>query len=378
MRNPFVIDSPAPVSELINRTGEVSDLLQRARDGHSSRLSAPRRYGKTTLLRRLESDADAEGTAVAYVDLFGILSPGDALIRIQQAYEAALKGPVARWFAGVSRSWRLSATAGPPGVKVGVGPAEAGEELRALHEALDLPLRLMERSGTRTLVIFDEFQEVLAAADDLDGLIRSRIQHHGDAASYVFAGSHPGLMAELFGTKARPLYGQARAMTLDPLADTDLAEYIGSRFDATGRDPGRALAPLRGMARGHPQRAMLLAHHLWEATPDRATADEATWEASLDAAFAELQEEFERWWSDLTVNERRTLAAVAWIGDWGSGEGLYSKDTLNRFKLTKGTVRDVREALLRRGELERTDGDVTRLVDPLAEAWIASGRRQRR
>ena len=59
----------------------------------------------------------------------------------------------------------------------------------ALLELLDVPLRLYEAGGGLTVVCMDEFQDLLVADDALDGLVRSVIQHHGEAAAYVFAGS---------------------------------------------------------------------------------------------------------------------------------------------------------------------------------------------
>lgn len=115
------------------------------------------------------------------------------------------------------------------------------DAVRRLMALLDLPLSLYQRTGRRALVIFDEFQEFLQAGDRLDALVRSRIQHHGDAASYIYAGSHPGLMRELFAKRERPLYGQARPLVLRPLSDADLADYIGQRFEESARDVGEAL-----------------------------------------------------------------------------------------------------------------------------------------
>jgi hypothetical protein len=90
----------------------------------------------------------------------------------------------------------------------------------------------------------------------------------------------------------------------------------------------------------------------------------------------ELQEAFERTWDLLSPNERRVLAAAAWIGPWGSGTSLLSQDTLSRFKLSKSTAADIRDELVRKGELQRGSDDVE-LTDPLFEAWIASDRRPR-
>ena len=104
-----------------------------------------------------------------------------------------------------------------------------------LLERLALPRRLHERHGQRTLVVFDEFQDVLAAQERADAIIRSEIQHHGDSASYVFSGSHLGMMRELFGDRRRAFYGQAGSVELPPLPPDEVAGYIAECFERTGR-----------------------------------------------------------------------------------------------------------------------------------------------
>jgi hypothetical protein len=88
----------------------------------------------------------------------------------------------------------------PASAEVAVGPAGEG----SLLERLDIPRRLHAKHGTRSLVVFDEFQDVLPARGQIDAAIRSVIQHHGDAASYVFSGSHPGMMRSSSPTAGEP------------------------------------------------------------------------------------------------------------------------------------------------------------------------------
>ena len=371
MPNPFIIDAPAPPAELIDREAELEKLLNLVEGGHNSRLVAPRRYGKTTLLARLGGAGAARGMRWVYVDFFGVLSLGDVAARVDRAYVESLKGPLGSWFAAVRRRWQVRGWAGAPGAGVELEslPQDRAEE--RLHELLDLPKTIYERTGMLTIVAFDEFQELLTAADSADAIIRSRIQHHRDEAAYVFAGSHPGLLAELFGARERPLYGQAREIALEPLDDAALAEYIGGRFAQTRRDPAAVMDDLLALVRGHPQRAMLMAHHLWEATPAGEAAGAEGWQTALRGALSELQESFERYWERLSANERRVLGALA-----SGGDSLYSKGTLERFRLTKGSARDVSRQLLRSGDLARGEASGSPvLVDPLLEAWIAAGRR---
>ena len=101
------------------------------------------------------------------------------------------------------------------------------------------------------------------------------------------------------------------------------------------------------------------------------------WNNALEGVLSDTEEAFEQIWESLTTNQRRVLAAVAWIGPWGQGDSLFSHSTLSRFRLTKGTARDVQTSLLTSGELERVGEHKVRLVDPIFELWIASGRRVR-
>jgi uncharacterized protein len=184
-------------------------LLEAASSGNTSRLVAPRRYGKTSLLALVAQEArEQKGWTAVYVDFFGVLTLDDIAQRIERAYAEELQGRLATWFAGVRRLLRPTLQVGggslPAGVEVAIDP----QAEPPLAERLALPVRLHEKHGTRTLVIFDEFQDILAVKERADAVIRSEIQHHGDAASYVFAGSHVGMMRELFTDRRRAFYGR--------------------------------------------------------------------------------------------------------------------------------------------------------------------------
>jgi len=269
-----------------------------------------------------------------HVDFYRCVTRGEAARRIEEAYLAALAGPLGRTVSALTRSWRTTVKAQPGGVGV---QAEYIRELdnQRLADLLDLPKRIFAKSGIRTVVAFDEFQDFLRIDDGLDGLLRSKIQLHRDEASYVFAGSEPGMLDELFNRKGRPLFDQARPIrflrSMTGISPTTSARVLTK----TGRDPGAALELLLGLARGHPQRAMLLAHHLWEQTSRGQTADEETYQAVLDAVDRETKERFERTWLGpwLAPAQRRVLAALA-----NGPQSLYSKATLLAFELDKSVA----------------------------------------
>jgi hypothetical protein len=369
-RNPFRYSEPVPVDELIDRNTEATILLERASEGNNSRLVAPRRFGKTSLLRRALHDARREGWASVYVDFFGVLTLTEIAQRIERAYAEQLSGRLASWFSGVRRMLRPTVRAGGDPVPGAVEVTVDAQAEPPLLERLALPRRLHERHGERTLVVFDEFQDVLAAQDRADAIIRSEIQHHGDAASYVFSGSHLGMMGGLFGDRRRAFYGQARPVELPPLPADEVAEYIAERFERTGRSVGGALDPLLAASEGHPQRTMLLAHALWERTSAGETANEGTWVAAEDAVARDVHDELRAIWTSLRPSQRRVLAAIA-----DNTQRLYASDRRHGGS-RGGAVRSAAKALEDRGEIVRDEQAATgyRVTDPLLARWVRAGR----
>lgn len=364
--NPFIYDDPVPPEELVDREHEVEKLLELADGAHNTRLQAPRRYGKTSLLIKLCQEAERTGFRTVYVDFLLATTPMEVSRRIEEAYGRALRGSVRQLFDRMRRSWRGRMKVAPGGVGGELEYPSATDPMQRLADLLDLPRKAFEASGERTIVVFDEFQDFLRAEGQLDGLLRSKVQFHRDAASYVFSGSEQALLAEYFDNRKRPLFDQARPIYLQPLPDIALGDYISDRFSASGKDPGEALDLLLRLVRGHPQRAMLVAHHLWEQTPSGARADAETLDLALKQVDRETKERFEATWQGVggSANKRRVLKALAL-----SAETLFNQRTLKAFDLNKGQAQSGLQGLVRDGEVVRLDGQPI-LVDPLLERWI--------
>ena len=371
MQNPFVFTRPLGPEELLDREAEVSELLSNIENAVNTRLTSPRDFGKTSLLARTLWEADRQGWATVRIDLYGARTPAQIATLIERAYDEQLKSPVRRAFDAIKRRGGGIGLQTPGGGgSVSVGPPAVGD--RDLLDLIDLPRKIHERSGVRFAIAFDEFQVVLDAGEGLDGLMRSVIQHHGEAASYVFSGSHPGMMRELFADKRRPFYGQAAPLELGPLPDDALADHIADRFEQGGRDPGPALGWLLDLVAGHPQRAMLMAHLLFEQTPRNSSAQDETWAAVLERAWPFVRDDFERTWESLSSLESGVVEALA-----AGSEGLSRRDTRERFGLPTGSgAPRAARRLADRGLLrEIKGGPGYRLVDPIFARWVSAGRR---
>src|SRR4051794_16490498 len=261
MPNPFRYQGPIAPERLIDR-GEELDVLQRAAANRVAiRLAAPRRYGKTSLIDAHVASMRSVGHRAVGVDFSKVDSLADAALRIARGFAALPRAPQQTFERLLQRS---GVTVGPAGLslslRAGTARLAADDARQLLAELLDLPAVLHAHDGDLTVVCFDEFQDLLVADDHLDGLIRSVIQHHGEAAAYVYAGSAPSLMRELFDHRERPFYGQARPLALPPLPPAETVEDIGRMLAEDGLPVTSAVGGIVGFARGHPQRTMLLAH----------------------------------------------------------------------------------------------------------------------
>ena len=287
--NPFVFETPLePEDPLVGREQELARLLELARSGTYTLLEAPRRFGKTTLLKRLAHIWRTEEDRLAvWVDFSRVLTADEAARRLERAYAEYHGGRLGNLVSELLETIRIRL--GP--VEIGRPPHAAPDPRDRLHELLELPAEVARRSGHRVHVSFDEFQDILAI-EGLDGLVRSHVQHHRKHVSYVFAGSEPSMLRELFSDRARPLYGQVEPVRLGRLEPDELGEHVARQFRRTGKDAGEGGLHVCSLGDGHPQRTMLLAWHLWDHTQTGERATRTTAEAALASALADAEGEF--------------------------------------------------------------------------------------
>lgn len=328
------------------------------------RLAAPRRFGKTSLIDAHVASMRAVGHRAVRVDLSKVATVADVAARLGQAFGELPPDPrrvVARWSA------RLGVTARLPGVQLSLSPSvrPAADEARAaLLELLDIPLGLHNADGGLTVVCLDEFQDLLVADDSLDGLIRSVIQHHTEAAAYVFAGSQPSLMRALFSDRERPFYGQARPLELPHLPVAEAAADIEALIEGDGLKAGAAVDEVLAFTGGHPQRSVLLAHHLYNVL-DGAPQTEDPFGVALDLALEETNDAHQAVWDGLGRVERVVLVALA-DGQAPTGSRIGSEH-----RIARSTLQDALDRLLAdERHVHRPAHSRASLLDPLLAEWL--------
>lgn len=361
--SPFIYDQPLPPEMVVGRDDEREVVANRHQSGRALVVSAPRRYGKTSLLGAYANDLAATGVPHVLVDLYGVQSLADVNIRLHRAYGKWASGGVRRTLTELFRSIDPSLSLGPVGLTL-KRARHPDETLEIAHILLDLPQAILDRHGQRTWVVFDEFQSAWNV-NGLEELIRSYTQQHRQAASYVFAGSQQSLLEQMFSDKGRPFYAQAEMLQLGPVAGSDLANLIERLFQESERHPGAALDLLLQTVDGHPQRAMLAAHLLWMNTEHGQVADAEAWNRTFDDLLAWTGPEISSRYSALKSTEQQAARALAMFGS------PFAKDA--RMAVgdpATGTISTALTQLQREGDVVKEGRGTWRFTDPALPWWL--------
>ena len=278
--------------------------------GHYVRLYAPRKYGKTSLLKRALRDGEVtEGLIPVHVDLYRVSSIADVTVRFERAYSQHLKGAIRGRVEDFLQKTGIGLSLGAYGISAKLQLNPKSDPLPALHALLDLPLRLEASGGYRAFIALDEFQDI-DKVPDLDGLIRSHIQYHGEVASYVFAGSEPGLMRQPVRRA-----GTARSTGRPSRCDASGSPPTTSRPTSPSgsgrpvRGAGEALHPLVEVGEGAIRSARCSSPTASGQScrpPSSATLDHG--QAAHRAALAELDAEIDAQWRGYDTTEQKTPA----------------------------------------------------------------------
>lgn len=355
--SPFPYQGPLEPEQVHGRDTLVADLVERLTEHRVSALLGPRRYGKTSVLRRVARDLIHGGASVVWVDLYEAASMADVAVRFDAAL-ARVPGTFATRAATIAAG--LSVNLGLVSVELRAPERDRPDPSLMLQALLDVLVRAAR--DTPTVVVMDEFSSVAKVAGAA-GALRTGLQHHFQQIGLVFAGSEPSTMRMLFTDQAQPFYAQADIVPIGPLTGPEVVATVIDGFAATGRAAGPVAGRIAHMARGHPQRTMQLADACWRLVPEGGEGTEATWADGLAAVRTATAEGNERLFSGFHDGEKLVLRVLA------SGGSIFGSAG-RMLGLPTGTAQHARQALVDKGQLVEVDGR-HEVVDPVLADWIA-------
>jgi uncharacterized protein len=372
--NPFMYGALALDEAFTDRKDEIAELVADVRSGQDVVIVAPRRYGKSSLVWRVQQELVAEGVLTAHVNVMTTPTKEKLAEKLAKTIHEDVASVLDRALektTGVFRGLRITPkmTLDPTtgslsfGFDAGERPADVDETLERL---LQLPGELGADRGRRVALILDEFQEVVDIDPNLPKLMRSVFQEQPEVA-HVYLGSKRHMMEQIFNDENEPFWRSAKRMELGVIAPDQFRGYIAERFRAAGKDIDEAgLARILELTRGHPYATQELCYFTWAATGDGEPASLEEVEAGLAGVLRSEHAHFSLLWESCSAGQRVVLEALA-----AEPGRPYTEDYRRRHNLRTATrVQKALGALTKRELVAKGRGGNYVVVEPFFAEWL--------
>ncbi len=366
---PFVFGVATTGEHFTDREKETARLVENFRHGVNTILISPRRWGKTSLVRKVCKLAAADNLKIVYLDIFSCRSEHDFYTAFA---EAVIKQTSSKWDEWLDDAKDFLARISPK-ISLGTDPMSEfslslslNTKSEEVEDILQLPERIAAKKNCRIVICIDEFQQV-AEFDNAKAFqkrLRS-IWQLQTRVSYCLFGSKQHLMNELFEKKSLPFYKFGDAIYLPKIGTEDWIAYICERFQATSKRISEDLArEICTLVDNHSSYVQQLAWLVWVQTTDVAT------EQHLQNAYQDLLDQntplFEQQVGNLTTYQMNFLRALT----NGVHKEFTSKEVLQTYQLgSSANVARLKNTLIQKELIEIEKGRIV-LSDPVMKGWL--------
>lgn len=367
--NPFVFGKSVEGSYFTDREEETRRLEANLTHGINTVLISPRRWGKTSLVKKVIANNKRDDIRYVLVDMFYCKS--------ESAFYHLLANEVIRQTSSKLDEWiengkRFLSNITP---KFSFGSDPLNDFAISFEwnpkdgtdiEILQLPEKIAEKKNIRVVVCFDEFQQIGTFDDPLNFQKKLRsVWQHQQNVTYCMFGSKMHMMESMFSDASCPLYKFGDILFLKKIPTKEWVQFITSRFSATGKaitekQAGRICNITDNLSSYVQQMAWII---WYKANP-------VVNDSMIDEAVKDLLEQnkvfFQRDVESLTELQLNFIVALA----DGVETGLTKNDVIKKYHLqTSANVQGVKKSLMSK-EFIDNDGEKIYISDPIFKLWI--------
>ena len=235
--NPFLVTGYHSPEYFCDRRQETETMIQALYNGRNVTLIAPRRMGKTGLVKHVfyklrEQEPDI---VTFYMDIYSTQALGDfirlfastVLGRLDSVPQKAL-GRVGKFIKSCRPVFTFDELTGQPKVTIDIVPSSEEATLREIFDYL-------RSSEKRCYIAIDEFQQIAEYPEKgAEALLRSYIQFVPNI-NFIFAGSKQHIMQQMFHSAKRPFYQSTQTQVIDRIARDEYYRFAADFFTRQGR-----------------------------------------------------------------------------------------------------------------------------------------------
>lgn len=369
MQSPFLFGKTVSADGFTNRSKDVSRLKLNFVNKINSIIISPRRWGKSSLVKKVAGEIKSKQVKVVMIDMLRIRNEEDFYKAYASAVISATSGKVTEWIE-MGKQFLQHVT---PKISIGTDPMQELEisfDWKAVEknyrEILNLPEKIASSKKISIVICLDEFQNLATFNEPelFQKRLRSEWQHH-QQVTYCLYGSQQHMMTELFVKQSKAFYKFGEIMYLQKISRTDWIKYIVQQFSATKKNISTQLADdIAAMVKDHSYYVQQLSHLVWLQTEKKATAKNM--EDAIDNLLAQNALLYMRDTENLTTPQFNFLKALA----DGITTHLSSKNIINTYQLgTSANVLKIKKALVQKELIDDSIGKIE-FLDPCYELWF--------
>lgn len=235
--NPFLISEYLNPAFFCDRQQETEELLRNLENGWSMTLIAPRRIGKTGLIKNafyLLQEKHSE-VHTYYMDIMGTQNMCDFVSLLGKTVLGTLDSDWQKALHRVTeviKSCRPSVTfdeqSGNPSISLTVDASHSETTLKEICDYL-------RQSEKICYIAIDEFQRIADYPEKgAEALLRSQIQFMPNV-KFIFAGSQRHMIEQMFNDSSRPFYRSTRNTSLGCIPEETYYQFAAHFFEKQGR-----------------------------------------------------------------------------------------------------------------------------------------------
>ena len=371
MKKPFVFGVAVEEENFVGRSEEITVLSNNFKYGVNTILLAPRRMGKTSLVKRVAKDVQSDEIRIVHLDIFSCRNEYDFL----NMFASAVLKQTSSHFEELMQDARDFLSRIVPKVNFSPDPTQdyslslgITPRTHQPEDVLNLPEQIARKKGIHIIVCIDEFQQVGEFPDSLyvQKRMRSVWQHQGNV-SYCLYGSKKNMMITLFQQRSKPFYKFGATMELGTIPAKDWIPYLRRQFEAEGRELSESLAEkICNKVELHSSYVQQLAFNVLVCTPASGTATDD----GLAQAYENLLDENTTLFQDKTENltgyQLNFLKAVL----SGIHDDFGKADVREEYNLgSHSNIVRIKTALVEKELIEiRKEGIF--IADPVMSQWL--------
>jgi hypothetical protein len=369
--NPFKIGVISPDEPFCNREKEIKDITNFIKNLTNVLIFSPRRYGKTSLVKKILSQIKKERYYTIYVDFFPITSAEDVLSRFAVSAvsglgkDVTIKGfgdRLTKFFRWIIPTIDVT----PEGFSFSVRFDRTASVDFLLEDIFEGINRYLKAEKKKACIVFDEFQEITALSESkkIQGIMRSYIQEQKNI-SHLFVGSRRRILLSMFSQKDHPFYKSVMNYPLGKIDKEKFIPYICQQFKNSDKNCSLDITEdLFNYVEGHPYYVQKLSYFLWDITEKKANQDSL--EKAKDYLLNAETNNFENVFQGLSSTQKRFLKAIA----TEATNKPYSKEFTTKYNLSFGGLQKSLRVLLEKDLIEKDSTGIWRLTDPIMAKWL--------